>query len=513
MDTTPPPSLPPVPAPRNPFWPEGSGPRATPRTLAILAAYGVAFDLAFNGQLPGISFPLFVAVLAAGLRFAGPRSWVTDALLAAAVAFSVFPAVRAADGLIAVDVLAVVALLALAVTRPAALFETTVVTLTRAALWFLRGIFAVFGFLAGPFEGIGERLASRRWRPAFRAAVIAVPIVGFFALLLGSADPVFADIVVPSLPDWQFAPAFGHIFLTLFGASCVAVVWRAAVAAERVPGSDASNAGPRVGFIEWATALAALDLLFGVFVIIQFAFLFGGAGRVEVTSGLTYAEYARSGFTQLVVAGALVVGIVMAAWDFGSRSTQREMRTFRWLAGTMVGLCGVILASALKRLALYENAFGFTARRFAGYAIIVFIASVLGIILWTMLTDRRRRVVPAVVAAALLVVFAVNLMNPVRFIADQNARRYARTHKIDAFYLAGLGADAAPTMAQLLPSLTGRDAEVIRAWLCIQGETRENEPGWRSYNRGRRAAIAAVDRLGLTPAACARVLDAPMPYP
>jgi uncharacterized protein DUF4153 len=492
------------------FWPERPGPRATSRTLVILVAYGLGFDLAFNGQLPGISFPLFVAALAIGLRFAGPSDVTTDILLGSAAALSIFPAIRAAEGLIAIDVAAVGTLLALAVLRPERVAETTAAAFARAALGFVRGAFGVFGFLVAPFGRLARRLGAERWRPALRAAVIAIPIVAFFALLLGSADPVFADIVVPSLPNWSFLPFVSHVALTVFGTLAVAVPWRAAIATERVLSGEDSPARAQVSFTEWATALGALNVLFAVFVVVQFAFLFGGSNRVEVTKGLTYAEYARSGFVQLIITGGLVSGIVLAAWDFGSRSTQREVRTFRWLAGTMVGLCGVILVSALQRLALYEDAFGFTAKRFAGYAIIVFIAGVLGILLWTLLKDRRRRVVPAVLVAALLVVVAVNMLNPVRFIADQNARRFRSTHKIDAFYLATLGPDAAPVIATLLPSLSGQDAEVMRASLCLQAETRENDPGWRSWNGARSAAWAAIDRTPLTPAACSAARDAPL---
>ena len=50
--------------------------------------------------------------------------------------------------------------------------------------------------------------------------------------------------------------------------------------------------------------LTLLDALFLAFVIVQLAVLFGGHDRVLRTTGLTYAEYARSGFWQLLaVAG------------------------------------------------------------------------------------------------------------------------------------------------------------------------------------------------------------------
>ena len=49
-----------------------------------------------------------------------------------------------------------------------------------------------------------------------------------------------------------------------------------------------------------AIVLAALDLLFLVFVLVQFRYLFGGDAVVQVTAGLSYADYARRGFFELV---------------------------------------------------------------------------------------------------------------------------------------------------------------------------------------------------------------------
>jgi hypothetical protein len=53
--------------------------------------------------------------------------------------------------------------------------------------------------------------------------------------------------------------------------------------------------------------LGLLDLLFLTFVVIQVRYLFGGAGRVAATAGLTHTEYARRGFFELVTVTALAL--------------------------------------------------------------------------------------------------------------------------------------------------------------------------------------------------------------
>jgi Domain of unknown function (DUF4153) len=77
-----------------------------------------------------------------------------------------------------------------------------------------------------------------------------------------------------------------------------------------------------------AVALTAVDVLFLVFVLVQLRFLFGGRGLVESSVGLTYAEYARHGFFELVVVAVLVLPLVLGT-DAVLKGTPREVRLVR----------------------------------------------------------------------------------------------------------------------------------------------------------------------------------------
>jgi hypothetical protein len=63
----------------------------------------------------------------------------------------------------------------------------------------------------------------------------------------------------------------------------------------------------RIGGTEIVVALVALDLLFAAFVAVQARYLFGGGALVQAREHLTYAQYARHGFFELVAVSALVV--------------------------------------------------------------------------------------------------------------------------------------------------------------------------------------------------------------
>jgi hypothetical protein len=281
-------------------------------------------------------------------------------------------------------------------------------------------------------------------------------------------------------------------------------VWRTALG----NGSDAKQRTsverePILGFTEWATLLGGIDLLFAAFVVVQFAYLFGGQHRVSVTKGLSYAEYARSGFFQLAAAAALTILVILATWDAGRRDHPGHERWFRGLVTAMVGMTGVVLASAVTRLALYEGTFGFTTDRFIGYVAIGAIGAILLVLLGAIWWSRRANVVAGFLAVAFLALLTVNIMNPERFVAERNVARFEATGKIDLDYLGSvLGDDAVPVLTTLLDRLTVPDATRLRLALCISAELLPPEPSWRSANLGRSSARTALEAAGIAAATC-----------
>ncbi len=67
---------------------------------------------------------------------------------------------------------------------------------------------------------------------------------------------------------------------------------------------------PFLGFTESTVVLIAVDLLFALFVFIQFRYLFGGQANITPV-GYTYSEYARRGFGELVAVAFLSLGLIL----------------------------------------------------------------------------------------------------------------------------------------------------------------------------------------------------------
>jgi hypothetical protein len=482
---------------------------ASRSTLIRIAAVGVAADVAFAGRAPGISIPVFFAVSVMALRTLTRRSWQDDVLLAAAVVTVSFCVVRASAPLIAIDVMAALAMIAVAVASgPNTIMRATFMEACRVWERVLRATAQAFPFVLRPVARSTARIEIGRVRPVLRALAIAIPLMVLMGALLASADRVFAELIVPSAVSFDLSGVVRHLGWIIAGCFAAAVAVRASLTREAPCHVDqfAPTAPPRLQFAEWATVLAGIDALFVMFVGVQLAVLFGGHRRVEVTPGLTYAEYARSGFFQLIAVGVLTVGIVALAWMFGAREGRRARISFAVLVGVMTSCSFVILISAWIRLRLYEDAFGFTVDRLLAAVCIVFIGFVFVALIVAIALQARHRFLSIVMLGAICSLLALNLIDPERMVAQHNAQRFAAIRKVDVFYLGGMGPDAVPTAVALLPELDRARRAQLRYLLCRRSiELGATDPDVRSTNVARNAARRSLTNAGLTPRVCERL--------
>jgi hypothetical protein len=158
------------------------------------------------------------------------------------------------------------------------------------------------------------------------------------------------------------------------------------------------------------------------------------------TAGLTYAEYAHQGFGQLMAAAALTLAVIALA--------RRDSPVLTLLIGLLCALTLVVLASALKRLELYEEAFGFTRLRLLAHAAILWLGALFVLIVAAGALKRTRRLPRATVALSAAAALAFALANPDARIAEHNLERFEETGKIDRVYLVHLSADARREVAR-----------------------------------------------------------------
>lgn len=336
---------------------------------------------------------------------------------------------------------------------------------------------------------------------------VAAPILLIVTALLAQADPLFAGFV-ENAADLLDAGLVGHIAGILLASWIAAGALRGSLVPILGGIPMPSVLATRVGFPVFAPLLGGLAVLLSAWIGLQVRVLFGGAGYVIATSGVTVAEYARRGFFELIVVAGIVLGSLLVADDLLERGATATRRSFRALGIVLVGLVAVLLTSAVQRLALYVSHFGLTDDRVLALAILVWVAAVLGWFAWTVLREARHRFAPGVLLLSAGWLVALNAANPERRVVETNLRRAEQGKEFDVAYHAKLSGDAVPALvagaARLGPAREAEVREALRVEWAKRGTGRDDWRAWSlPYLRALRLT-SSVPPSGTGPATGAR---------
>ena len=295
------------------------------------------------------------------------------------------------------------------------------------------------------WRSVPEGGPARRLRGTLVGLGLATPVAAVFGGLLMDADPIFHGLMTAALGR-RLDQLIGHGIGTLWWAWLGAGLLRLLLLRRPDTVGAPSPRPGKLGLTEVGPVLLVVDLLFAAFVLVQFRYLFGGAAVVQQLTGLSYAEYARQGFFQLVAVAALSLPLLLVADAMLGRRDPTSVRRFRLLAAAMLLLLNVMLASALWRMRLYTAEYGLTELRLYTTAFMGWLVIVFGWFAATVMRGRPARFGFGAVVAALFVLATLNLVNPDALIASSNLARASRGRPVDGAYLARLSADAFPTI-------------------------------------------------------------------
>lgn len=310
---------------------------------------------------------------------------------------------------------------------------------------------------------------------------VSLALLVVFGALFSSADAAFASLLDEAVPDVsvddvaRWALLFPALAAGLLGGALLLAAPPDLTGLES-PGSH------RLRQLEWAVPVALLDALFVAFVLVQVTHLFGGSDHVLATTGLTYAEYARGGFWQLLAVSALTVLVIAAAGRWAPREDRADRALIRLLLGTLALLSLVVVASALFRMNVYQQAYGFTRLRVLVSAAELWLGLLFVLVLVAGIRLRAAWLPRLVVASAVLALLGLAGLNPDRFIADRNIDRYLDIRRLDVWYLSDLSPDAVPALDRLPAPLR---ACAVRD---LAGELSRSDDSWREWNLARARA-------------------------
>lgn len=467
---------------------------------SVFVALIASFFLSWN--LPGIQIPITVALVVTVIVLLYWQSKRTPshfqiALLTTAVASSAFVGVRSSEVLFVLNIgltLFVLAVCALEMSwqRPLKLIEYLVHT------WLVPLMsFPAMDTLTRSLQLKLTRSLTHTQKSVARGIIFAIPVLIVFGTLFASADVVFANIFKQLFSfDLSISEELvGRSFFALVIFSVLAPIL-SYMFLKNSPLLQYEHQKLQSKFaIELAVVLGSLNMLFLLFVFIQGVYLFGSTDFV-LNGDITYAEYGRRGFFELLAVSVLVFSLAFGVKRLFNLSKNNVPKI---LLIVLIVQVGFIIISAFRRLGLYVDVFGLTELRFYSHSFIFFLIAAFILLVYTIQANKPE----SMLLKLLVVTFSgyiilLNVVNPDATIAQRNLSRFERTGKIDANYMSSLSHDAIDQKVALFTQPEPDLDQFESSWyyrLCHERDRlneRAHEESWSTTNASRKHARSVL---------------------
>lgn len=269
---------------------------------------------------------------------------------------------------------------------------------------------------------------------------IALPILVIVLNLLSSADPVFEKVI---------KDIFGKIF---FSWDIVKIIlWAVLIfffvygfIAKAGRGGLSANA-PKEGRYDAVigiTITIVLTVFYLIFAVVQVAYLFTNSAGLP--DGMTYAEYARQGFFQLLFVAVVNVCMVLIFSAVFKKNMMLNVSLFIMCVCTYI-----MIASSAVRLYMYISEYSLTYLRINTiWALVVTSVVMLGVIVslfWNRMPLFRY------ILMVIMVMFTLYaFIRPGAVIAKYNLSHVNSEQEVDLEYVMDIGSDGVPYVVDYL---------------------------------------------------------------
>ncbi|MBP5366331.1 MAG: DUF4173 domain-containing protein [Bacteroidales bacterium] len=291
-------------------------------------------------------------------------------------------------------------------------------------------LFAPFGCIGKMFSSLSKDLKvviKEENRKKILSILIVSPIVLIILVLLGSADTVFGNLFKDLFEYIDLLHNLGSFILK----SLFALVLFIYLASTMVFLKEYQNAqiidttfGIKIEEYTMKVLLTSLNVIYVVFDIIQINSLM----LHRVSQDINYAEYARSGFFQLMVISLINIVIILLS------KKSKETKYNRNMSLVMIGLTFIIIVSSFMRMYLYESAFGYTILRLGVYIILItevilFVPTIMYIL------NKKINIIRSYAMIITAVYTVINIFSADRVITINNLNRDEKMNYLDVTYL------------------------------------------------------------------------------
>ncbi len=435
---------------------------AKERLLWGLFAIILGFNIGVYGAGFGIGAGVFSAFTAIGTLLVLPRkkqtilAWTLTLIAAASGLLIGFRANSFVQGISFAISWGSIGLLLLLVSLP----QVPITIWGLVSAQFLYGIHSIFGpfrllsSMGSSSEKHGEKHAWLNPFQLLKTSAITLVIFGIFATLLMSADPIFKQMIETILRQ-----AIGRIGWSIFLAAAFASLFTIVL-------TKTEEKSPELKLLsvqDIVVPVVAVIGLFGLFLFVQGKYLFA-SHEVFQQFNLTYSQYVRKGFMELLIATA-IASVISYILILKERVTGKPY--IRWLTiALLIELC-LLLFSAWRRDMMYIEVYGLTRMRIIGEVFLFWLGGILAFLFaLTAVKQFQEKVV--LVGIGILTVGALAYFTAVNMDMRIVAAAPKRYEAQDLFYLANLSSDSAASWEGIVFAAETRITELInkdsRTW-------------------------------------------------
>lgn len=245
--------------------------------------------------------------------------------------------------------------------------------------------------------------------------------------------------------------------------------------------------------------LISILTIYTMFAMIQFKYLFAAAfTNISLPAGLTYAEYARRGFFELLFLSFINIGLILIIiYLTRDKIYNNTNKSGKFIKALMLYLCSItvlLLISSFYRMVLYNNEYGFTELRLLVSIFLIFEA--LGLLItFYYIVKPKFNIVAFYSVICLVFYLTINMINLDSMIAKKNINMYYEGKDLDVYYLYTLSSDAAPQMKRLL---NNDDSDIKQIAIDYFERLKMNSydsKDWQSFNISRERALKIKSQL------------------
>lgn len=319
--------------------------------------------------------------------------------------------------------------------------------------------------------------------------IFSLPVLLLVIALLSSADLVFGNMIQQIFRNIDFGDIIIHTLLIGFiTIMTFSFFWRITYSnREKVP---YKNIDPKLDVISVLTGLSLLNIVYGAFSYIQFAYLFGSIFN-QLPEGFTYAEYARKGFFELIIVVIVNVAIVLVSLKFTKLAGGRTVQAFKILNCGLIISTFIMLFSSFFRMYLYEEIYGYTYLRVFTHEFMLMLFFILGVTLYKVWSNKLN-LAKLYIVISLISYVLINYINVDVFIAQKNMERYYKTGNIDVTYLSEMSHDTTVYMKELTNSPNPQISTEAQESIDMRKNLLAAENNWQSYNLSKERAYSIL---------------------